>query len=385
MADNNGTARNTTRSGGVAGNTFGTRYKGKPVTGNIEGLGDNVFVVNKRNQAEAYTRTKKAIAEHVRVEYGEEMFILVKHSREAVFTEPVAPGGAAPARAVMERYKAGLAMFHKDTRLYRDNKAKVFGIVHGQCSPELKNKLEYDTEFLDQEAESDVVALLAKLERMAFSTEGSRHPVWTLQNTMRRFFTFSQGNNESITKYHTRFMSQVKVAETQWGYLVPPTSITIQPIHDDEGGVTNQAAMDAEKERARGRFLAMLLLDGADKKRFERMKNDLYNAYLAGTDNYPTTVDGTLQMMTFYQSDEVGRRGGRHEDDAMNFAQSGARRGNSNRTSGSFRCHECGEEGHYARNCPRNRRQGRTHMQENDARSNNGRNDNDAVGWEYAG
>lgn len=381
MADTNGTARNTTRSGGVAGNTSGTKYKGKPLTGNIEELGENVFVVNKKNQAEAYTRTKKAIAEYVRVKYGEEMFKLVKHSQEAVYTEPRAPGGADPGRAAIERYKAKLAMHHKDVREYRDNKAKVFGIVHGQCSPELKNKLEYDGEFLTQEANSDVVGLLAKLERMAFSTEGSRHPVWTLQNTMRRFFTFSQGNHESITKYHTRFMSQVKVAETQWGSLTPPTGITIQAVLNNDGDVTNQAAMDAEREAARSQFLAMLLLDGADKKRFERMKNELYNAYLAGTDHYPKTVDETLDMMTFYQSEETGRRGGYQNEDAMNFAQ-GDRRGNSNRT---FNCHECGEEGHYARNCPQRRRNGRTHVQEDDDRSNSGPDDREARGWSYRG
>jgi hypothetical protein len=60
------------------------------------------------------------------------------------------------------------------------------------------------------------------------------------------------------------------------------------------------SASDAEKNIARDKYLSMIFLAGADKAQFGTLIEDLNNSYLAGNDQYPVLLNGTLTLLLHY-------------------------------------------------------------------------------------
>jgi hypothetical protein len=57
------------------------------VLGKLEELGELVYKVNTKDQADMYIRTTEAIGDYVAVEYGWNMRLLVNQGREVEFTK----------------------------------------------------------------------------------------------------------------------------------------------------------------------------------------------------------------------------------------------------------------------------------------------------------
>jgi hypothetical protein len=151
----------------------------------------------------------------------------------------------------MEKYKTELRMFHREKKEFQDNKAKVFVIILGQCTHNVKSKLESGLGYATLEINDDVVGLLRQLKEMAFASGGVQHPFWTLQIVMRHLLAINQGPRELVTNYYRRFVSNTEVIEEQWGKFYPEKLAV--------------SASDADKNIARDKYLSMIFLAGADK------------------------------------------------------------------------------------------------------------------------
>jgi hypothetical protein len=99
---------------------------------------------NTKDQADKYLRTTEAIADFVGVEYGRDMRMLVKHGTEKTFTEPRISRSEDATPGLMEKYKTELGIFHQEKKEFHENKAKVFVIILGQCTHNVKSKLEIE-------------------------------------------------------------------------------------------------------------------------------------------------------------------------------------------------------------------------------------------------
>ena len=92
-------------------------------------------------------------------------------------------------------------------------------------------------------------------------------------------------------------MAQVDVLEAQWGMFYPPAMIAA----DTTNTLTNKIARD--------RFLSMMFLQGADKKRFENLRYDLHNSKISDVDKYPKTIESMYTLLMNYQ--DHGLSGGK--------------------------------------------------------------------------
>jgi hypothetical protein len=116
---------------------------------------------------------------------------------------------------VMKKYKTELKQYYFKNE---EHKAKIFVIVKGQCTLNMKNKVESLKGYDLREANGDVIKLLKGLKELTFK----RHRVqyagycWTLCQTVRRVLTMRQQDNEPSAEYYKIFASCVDVAESQW-------------------------------------------------------------------------------------------------------------------------------------------------------------------------
>jgi hypothetical protein len=71
---------------------------------------------------------------------------------------------------LMEKYKTELGISHQEKKEFQDNKAKVvFVIILGQCTHNVKSKLENELGYATLEMNDNVVGLLRQLKQMAFA------------------------------------------------------------------------------------------------------------------------------------------------------------------------------------------------------------------------
>jgi hypothetical protein len=222
-------------------------------------------------------------------------------------------------------------MYYKEHNKYRDNKAKVFVIVLGQCTEGVLSRLENGGGLTDLEVNRDVKGLLEKLREIAFATGGVRDPYVTLAESFRRFALLQQGPKEMMAKYSKRFAIAAKVLDGHWGDFIP----------------TNLADNQTTQEQAKDRFLSRMLLTGADKTRYGALIDDLNNSYIGKKDYYPESLEATLNLLSNYRDTKFGadKSGDKHENYGAVFAQK------ATKDMSKVKCHKCGKMGHYARDC----------------------------------
>jgi hypothetical protein len=66
------------------------------------------------------------------------------------------------------------------------------------------------------------------------------------------------------------------------------------------------ATNETDEKTSRDKFITCVFLAGVDTKKYGRFKTELNNAYVAGQNNYPKTVESAVAMLSHYMNDKGG-------------------------------------------------------------------------------
>ena len=83
----------------------------------------------------------------------------------------------------------------------------------GQCLEMTKEVVKTDKSFKQLEADDDVKGLLGLLRDLCYGTDKKRYFRWIQQAQLRRAVTMTQQPTESIQRFATNFLEQIKTVE----------------------------------------------------------------------------------------------------------------------------------------------------------------------------
>jgi hypothetical protein len=67
---------------------------------------------------------------------------------------------------------------------------------------------------------------------------------------------------------------------------------------------TAAATNETDEKRSRDKCITCVFLAGLDTKKYGRLKTKLNNAYVAGQNYYPKTVESAVTMLSHYMNDK---------------------------------------------------------------------------------
>ncbi len=100
---------------------------------------------------------------------------------------------------------------------YKDNELNAWALVYGQCSPELKNKLEGMSGYDETKADNNVVKLLIMIRGYCCQFDTLKDEYMSIVKSLKNLFYFFQKAEQSNSEFHDDFMALIKVIEEYGG------------------------------------------------------------------------------------------------------------------------------------------------------------------------
>jgi hypothetical protein len=173
--------------------TRGNNNEKNSLQGNLTELGNNVYQYGTQDQGGRFTRTTDATSDYVRSENSNEVRLLVKNQKGNEPKEPVmSDKEEAKSPFAMKKYETELKQYYFKKEIYEEHKAKKFVIVKGQCTLNMKNKVETLQGYETIEANDDVIKLLNGLKELRFKTHDVQYGYWPICQTVRKVLTMRQ-------------------------------------------------------------------------------------------------------------------------------------------------------------------------------------------------
>ena len=192
-----------------------------------------------------------------------------------------------------------------------DSLKKGYATVYDQCSQEVKDKLEGTEDWESTQRDQSLHELINKIERICVGFDDHKQEVFNLVQALKTLFLYSQTDKETVEQYGRNFRALWETVEAFGGSPGIHNGMIESMLKDTTrvANTTKPTAAERKKaeEDASEAVKAALLISGADKSRFGRLKDKLANNYLLGTDQYPDTYEKAMRILGNYQTTKMNR------------------------------------------------------------------------------
>jgi hypothetical protein len=176
---------------------------------------------------------------------------------------------------------------------------------------------------------------------------------------IKNLFYFFQKNNQLNADYHEDFIAMLEVIKEYGGagsvtHFPNMLKKEIESMGTDLAKATSNQLKQAKKT-VRDKFLAALMLSGANGAKYNNLKRNMKENFVTGTSTYPESPKAVMRILNAYQPPAGWSR---RKQDAGTGIEEGAMftqaKGGDYSWKVRINCHKCGKKGHIARECPKN-------------------------------
>jgi hypothetical protein len=265
-------------------------------------------------------------------------------------------------------------MFVKQRETYNNNKCALYSVVWGQSSEAMQAKIKSDDEYEAMHADSDSLRLIKVIKGIAYKFESQKNIYLALDNAKCTFYLYHQGPEETNSNYMSKFKNTTEVIEHYGGNIGEDKALVneelktiLKATNQDTLSRASTQAIEAATEMARNKSHAIAFLKRADKIRYGLLITELENQFTRGTDQYPTNITETYNLLVNYKKPIAAReknqtrtprednRRGNNNDRNTNNTQTDelafVQRATETPPIDEVQCYNCQQMGHYASSC----------------------------------
>jgi hypothetical protein len=264
-----------------------------------------------------------------------------------------------------------------------DSLKKGYATVYDQCLQEVQDKLESTDNWERTQKEQSLHELIQKIECISMGFDNHKQEVFNLVQVLKTLFLYTQGEKDTVEKFGCNFRSLWETVEAFGGSpgvhkgLVDGLLSDMTQVNNVRNP-TNQEIAKAENDSCKA-VKATLLISGADKRRYGKLKDKLANNYLLGSDQYPDTFKKAMHILDICQVGKTSvpfraspnntgvafiQQGGRGSSDVSTITGGPGGDTPKMNSRGELHCYNCGAADHWAYECPHlsNEQQQQLHM-----------------------
>jgi hypothetical protein len=204
------------------------------------------------------------------------------------------------------------------------NQQKALGIIVGQCTQRLQDKLHDEAQWEVVNRNKKPLELYALIERVVMQQTGDEYPASNLVDNLLAVLMMKQNTNQSNTQWYEKLNTRVDVAESVGVEFTNFTSLWAYCC--DARGLGDYATLTPDeilqiqidsKERLLG---YLLIANSSSTANHESIKNNLLEAFIAKRDEYPTTRSDAIALLNKYDEKKPPPTG---TSEGTAFAQKG--------------------------------------------------------------
>ena len=176
------------------------------------------------------------------------------------------------------------------------------------CDPrrEMQSQQEGKKGYEQVEADQYGVALLKLIQKFIVGVEESLHQKMAIVMVERTLYTFFQKMSTLKNNYKSQFDAYVMVLGAYCGGVSVPQILVDTKLKELYPSATHVSTANGDQRTAaevpaREHYLACIMLVWENAVRFGEMKDDCFNRYLLGGDNYPKTREDVVGLLNNYK------------------------------------------------------------------------------------
>ena len=373
----------------------GYHNKRKGWTSNVKELKYDVFEEGTAVKAAQYTDTIKKVTQYVLTSGKKEAALLaeaIENERTPTIAppprpqppeDPNNPGQFLPEDpAEIAIWQEEIRMIAKRRQNLREGLEWLFALLQGQCAPSTLGKIEGEEGYETIKAARDPVRLKERIKRVCCGFQAHQQDVYAMVQAMKAMHTAMQDHKEFNEDWKKKLESMITIVEQFGGSvsnhpgLVNQRALEIAVANGRNANTINEGDVARAREMIDEEIKAAYMISGANNSKFKELKNSLENDYIKGQDNYPRDMEQALGMLNHFRPNYYGNyraprdrddrekdkdgiqclQGNKEEEGETDGAQmmqkkdtKAEKRVNS---KGESNCYNCGEDGHWASDCP---------------------------------